>query len=133
MKTRHLLTIALLWVFSTVTAQWNVSIEVSNKKVLVEEYTGIHCGYCPQAHKIVAEMIKAQGDNVYAVAIHAGNYAVPGSDEPDFRISEGVELNNHFDISGYPAGMVNRQRFMEEYPSPVCNRDLWATFARMEC
>lgn len=133
MKTRHLLTIALLWVFSTVTAQWNVSTEVSNKKVLVEEYTGIHCGYCPQAHKIVAEMIKAQGDNVYAVAIHAGSYAVPGSDEPDFRISEGVELNNHFDISGYPAGMVNRQRFMEEYPSPVCNRDLWATFARMEC
>lgn len=110
-------------------AERHVSTEVENKKVLIEEFTGIHCGYCPQAHKIVADLMKAQPDKVYAVAIHAGSFSVPNSDEPDFRIAEGIEINNYFEISGYPAGMINRQRFDDMI---VVSRNSWGTIARME-
>ena len=132
MKIRSLLTFAALLVLSTVSAQYNVSTEVSKKNILIEEYTGIHCGYCPQAHKIVSELMKVQGDKVYAIAIHAGSYSVPNPDQPDFRVSNGAELNEHFDVTSYPSGMVNRQRFSEEYPTPLCNRTLWAAYAHLE-
>ncbi|MBR3951746.1 MAG: Omp28-related outer membrane protein [Bacteroidaceae bacterium] len=110
-------------------AERNVSTEVQYKNVLVEEFTGIHCGYCPQAHKIVAELLKAQPEKVYAIAVHAGHYSVPHSDEPDFRTSEGTEINNYFGISGYPAGMVNRQRYDDRI---IINRTSWATVASIE-
>ncbi|MBP3350749.1 MAG: Omp28-related outer membrane protein [Bacteroidaceae bacterium] len=110
-------------------AERNVSTEEQYKNVLVEEFTGIHCGYCPYAHKIVADMLKAQPEKVYAIAVHAGHYSVPNSDEPDFRISEGTEINNYFGITGYPAGMVNRQRYDDRI---IINRSSWATVASME-
>ena len=110
-------------------AERNVSTEEQYKNVLVEEFTGIHCGYCPYAHKIVADMLKAQPEKVYAIAVHAGHYSIPNSDEPDFRTSEGAEINNYFGISGYPAGMVNRQRFDDMI---VINRSSWATIASIE-
>ena len=36
-----------------------VSTDSQNKKVILEEYTGIHCTYCPDGHEI-AESIKDQ-------------------------------------------------------------------------
>lgn len=135
MKNRLLLVLSFLLALSTSSAQWNVSTEISNKNVLIEEYTGIHCGYCPYAHKIVNELLKVQGDKVYAIAIHAGSFATPGSDQPDFRTVNGNELNNHFGVSnfGYPAGMVNRKNYgTDEEPMLVVNRSLWATYAHLE-
>lgn len=129
MDKKLLLTLAFLFAFTFIKAEWNVTTELQNKKVLVEEFTGIHCGYCPYAHKIVAELSKAQPDKVYAIAFHAGSYAMPGPDEPDFRIQEGGQINDYFGISGYPSGMVNRQRFTNYI---TCNRNLWANYARME-
>ena len=132
MKTKHLLAFAFLLVCGSAWAQWNVSTEVTNKNALVEEYTGIHCVYCPQAHKVVSDLIKAQGDKIYAIAIHAGSYATPAPDQPDFRTEEGEELNDHFGIEGYPAGMVNRWQYDEDYPSPLSSRDMWALLARLQ-
>lgn len=129
MKKNLPLILLLTLLVGTATAQQNVSTEVENKKVLVEEFTGIHCGYCPYAHKIVAEMLKAQPDKVYALAVHAGSYAKPGSDEPDFRLAEGKAINDHFGISGYPAGMINRQRYDNNI---VLNRAVWAQYAHLQ-
>ena len=83
MKKEFLLIVVMMLVANLCRAEHNVSTEPEYKKVLIEEFTGIHCGYCPQAHKIVAEILKAQPENVYAIAVHAGQYAVPNSDEPN--------------------------------------------------
>lgn len=129
MDKKLLLVLAFLLSFILGKAEWNVSTDVQNKKVLIEEFTGIHCGYCPDAHKILAELLKAQPDKVCAIAYHAGSYAAPGSDEPDYRLDESQEINDHFFITGYPAGMVNRRRFTEHI---IINRSLWATYAQMQ-
>lgn len=123
---KTLLLMVFLSAFILCKAEWHVTTEEQTKRVLIEEFTGIHCGYCPYAHEIVKELIKAQPDKVCAVAHHAGSYAYPGPDEPDFRLNESTELNNYFDISGYPAGTVNRQRL---YGNIISNRVMWATYA----
>ena len=129
MRKKLQLIIALMLFVGVCHAERNVSTNIENKKALIEEFTGVNCGYCPQAHKIVAGLLNAQPDKVYALAYHAGSYSVPASDQPDFRTPEGNEINSHFGISGYPSGFVNRQRFSDMI---LISRNTWATIARME-
>ena len=92
MKKDLLFILLLMLAVNVCRAEHNVSTEQQYKNVLVEEFTGIHCGYCPQAHKIAAGLLKAQPEKVHVIAIHAGSFSVPHSDEPDFRIKEGKEI-----------------------------------------
>ena len=96
---------------------------------LLEEFTGIHCGYCPQGHAIAQQLANAC-DRVYVVALHAGSYATPAFDQPDFRIDEGEEMVEEFGTErvGYPCGMVNRQS--PGGGSPVCSRSQWKALAK---
>jgi len=88
----------------------NVSTEIEKRAVLVENFTGIHCGYCPQGHAIVHDLMAAQPGNVYTIAVHAGSFAIPNSDEPNFIVEDGIAINQEFNIDnyGYPSGTVNR-------------------------
>lgn len=47
--------------------EYSVSTETSSKGVLLEEFTGINCGWCPQGHAIAAKLAKASSE-VYVVA-----------------------------------------------------------------
>lgn len=102
---------------------YRVTTDVTTKNILLEEFTGIHCGYCPQGHAIASTLRKAS-PKAYVVAIHAGYYSEPGNDEPDFRTSEGTEINDAFGVSGYPSGMVNRSKFNGS-STPVSGRSSW--------
>lgn len=102
---------------------YEVTTDVTARNVLLEEFTGIHCGFCPQGHAIAATLLKAS-PQVYVMAVHAGYYAQPYRDEPNFLTDEGTEINDEFGITGYPSGMVNREEF-EEYGTPVTGRNLW--------
>ena len=107
-----------------------VSTEEQPRGVLLEEFTGINCGYCPQGHAI-AEKLATACDRVYVVAVHGGMFATPAPDEPDFRTDEGSQLISEFDVesSGYPSGMVNRHDFYGS-GSPVCSRTSWKLFTK---
>lgn len=108
-----------------------VSKEVQKKSILLEEFTGIHCGYCPQGHKIANTLSLAQPDATYVIAIHSGHFAEPlGKYEPDFRIDEGEALDTEFGIgkAGYPSGMVNRHVFAGS--SAVYSRNEWIKLAK---
>ena len=96
---------------------------------LLEEFTGIHCGYCPQGHAIAEKLARAS-ERIYVVAVHSGYYSTPGADEPDFRTDEGTALSAEFntDEAGYPCGMVNRQS--PGGGSPVCSRSQWKALAK---
>jgi hypothetical protein len=55
-------------------AQTFVPTTVQKKAIVLEEYTGIYCGYCPDGHKRAAA-IKAANPSAVIIAIHAGNFA----------------------------------------------------------
>ena len=130
MKKVLLSVLSILILAVSANAQYNVSTQVENKNVLIEEFTGIKCGYCPQAHKIVSDLIRVQPENVFAIAIHAGSYATPGGDQPDFRLTEGEAINDYFGVTGYPAGFVNRNRYEED--RIIISRNTWGEKARLE-
>ncbi|MGB5071926.1 MAG: hypothetical protein WBO28_13290 [Flavobacteriales bacterium] len=86
---KKLLTLSLL--LPTVAfAQSLVGFEPENRTALLEDFTGIHCVFCPEGHVIMADIDEARPGKVSLVGIHAGDFAVPGSGEPDFRTPEGT-------------------------------------------
>lgn len=92
-------------------AQTIVSTSPENKKVILEEFTGIHCVYCPEGHAVAEQILNSHPGNVFAINIHQGGYAVPSGSEPDFRTPFGDAIAGQTGLTGYPAGTVNRHNF----------------------
>lgn len=112
-------------------AQLPVSTSASNRKVVLEEFTGIHCVYCPDGHKRANDLKAAKpAGSVVLVNIHTGGYATPGTGEPDYRTSEGnaIAAISTMGITGYPTGSVNRHIWTGTTAITV-NRGLWAGYA----
>lgn len=94
--------------------QTPVSQTPQNRNAVLEELTGIHCGYCPDGHKRANDIAAANPGRVVLVNVHAGGYATPGSGEPDLRTTDGTALDGFFNPEGYPAGAVQRKPFGTE-------------------
>ncbi len=82
-----------------------VSTEPANKNVIIEEYTGINCGYCPDGHRIVREYEEENPGRVFSINVHAGPYAAM------YTTQWGNALMNQTGLQGFPAGTVNRHVF----------------------
>ena len=106
-KILSLAVLAFLSVF-TVMAQGEqfVSTEVSNKNVVLEEYTGINCGYCPDGHKRANQLAAANPGRVFVINIHAGGYAAN-----TYTTQHGNTLQTTFGANSFPTGTVNRHTF----------------------
>jgi hypothetical protein len=92
-------------------AQNFVSTTPENKNVVLEEFTGIHCVFCPDGHVQAQNFHNANPGDVVLINIHSGGYAVPNANEPDFRTSFGDAIEGIANVSGYPAGTINRHQF----------------------
>lgn len=88
-----------------------VSTTPQNKKVILEEFTGVNCVYCPQGHAIAEQILENNPGNAFAINIHQGSFANPGNGQPDFRTPFGNAIANQTGLTGYPAGTVNRHVF----------------------
>ena len=89
-----------------------VSTTPENKNVILEEFTGIYCTYCPDGHLIAQNLHDANPNDVFLINIHTGGYSTPNSsNDPDFNCSYGSAIANNANIAGYPAGSVNRAIF----------------------
>ena len=97
---------ALLAFSFSVKAQQFVSTEPTNRNVIIEEFTGRNCQYCPDGHRIVNELMAANPGRLWGVNIHAGGYA-PTS-YPNMITPDGNTIHGGFSIDGYPTGVVNR-------------------------
>ena len=104
---------ALALIFTTVgmIAQTIVSTDPENKKVILEEFTGIYCVYCPQGHAIAQAIQDANPGEVFLINIHTGGYANPSGNDPDYRTPFGAAIAAQSNLVGYPAGTVNRHYF----------------------
>jgi len=99
-------------------SQTIVSTSPENKKVVLEEYTGLHCGWCPDGHTIAQNIQNNNPGNVFLINIHQGGYATPGNGEPDFRTPFGNALAGQVGANFYPSGTINRN-------SDVLGRGSW--------
>lgn len=112
---KHLLIISGFVIGGLASAQQTpVSQSPQNKNVVLEELTGIHCGYCPDGHKRANDLAAANPGRVVLVNVHAGGYATPSTGEPDFRTTDGNALDAFFNPEGYPAGSVQRTPYGSE-------------------
>ena len=120
-----------------VNAQTFVSTTPENKKVVLEEFTGIYCGFCPDGHVIGQALHTANPNDVFLINIHTGGYAGPnGPSDPDFKTIFGNAIANASGLAGYPAGTVNRATFNGIAPqgsagSTALSRGDWAAAAAL--
>jgi uncharacterized protein (UPF0333 family) len=85
------------------------------KRVLIEDYTGTWCGYCPRVAYGI-ELAKQQSDKVVAVAIHRPSSA-EASPVYDPYNYDATELENTLSAEGYPKGFLNRKT-QWNFPEP---------------
>ncbi len=109
-------------------AQTIVSTSPQDQNVVLEEFTGIHCVFCPQGHAIAKAIQDAHPDRVSLINIHVGSYANPGAGEPDFRTPYGSAIVGQTGLTGYPAGTINRHVFPGRENTPggtAIYRNFW--------
>ncbi len=105
------LILSMVFAIISMSAQTIVSTTPGNKKVILEEFTGIHCGYCPDGHKISNQIAAANPNDFFAINIHTGSFSTPSAGEPDFRTQWGTAIAGQSGLTGYPAGTINRHLF----------------------
>ncbi|MDY0014891.1 MAG: Omp28-related outer membrane protein [Bacteroidales bacterium] len=95
-----------------------------NRTVLLEEFTGVNCGYCPDGHRRADSTVAANPGVIYNINIHAGSFAA------NYKTNVGALLNNYFYVTGYPTGMVSREVVNENgtYKYPI-SRGSWGYVA----
>ena len=97
-----------------------VSTTPTNKNVILEEYTGINCTYCPDGHRIANEIAAANPGRVFPINIHVGSYAAN-----TYTTQFGTALMNQTGLDGFPSGTVNRHVFSGS--NTALNRGNWSS------
>jgi hypothetical protein len=76
-------------------------------KVLIEDFTGIWCGWCTRVLYSI-EQVHAQTDKVVVAAIHRGNLDPNQEGHDPWNLPQGYTLEGHWQIMGYPTAYLNR-------------------------
>jgi hypothetical protein len=93
----------------------SITIEKTDRVVLIEEFTGVRCVNCPQGSAEINALVNTYGKNLIAISIHGGIFSDPYSDSNyDFRTDDGDDLIGYLNApstgpAGYPAAVVNRK------------------------
>src|SRR5690606_35893489 len=110
-------------------ASTEVTPSAYTQKVLVEDYTGTWCGYCPRMYSIL-EYMTEYSDNVIPVAIHCNGPGSAGTEDPwvyEFY-EEMVDINN-YNAQGQPKGKINRifdlNQYSSQYVCPSSNPEVY--------
>ena len=96
-------------------AQLPVNTTAENRNVVLEEFTGVNCPYCPDGHRLANQLAASHPGDVFLINIHVGSFATPGAGQPDYRTSFGTAIDGQANVAGYPAGTINRQDFSPTY------------------
>lgn len=99
--------------YKTSSGTMNVWPVIPVTRPLVEEYTGLRCGYCPRGYVAMEEMSKMYGDLFVGMAFHTQTYEVNMVTvrDADFPVVPG----------GFPAGDINRGSIVDPSTLP----DYW--------
>jgi thiol-disulfide isomerase/thioredoxin len=79
------------------------TVIIPKRKIVVEDYTGTWCGYCPSvAHAV--EVAHAATNDIAVVAIHKTASSIP---DP-MHFDDIQLLQDEFGVSGFPSARINR-------------------------
>jgi hypothetical protein len=107
---KQLLSLIAAGAASSMFAQLPVSTTPTTKNIVLEEFTGIHCGYCPDGHTVANTIYNNNPGKVILINIHSGSFANAATGEQDLKTTTGTAIDAMpgMGITGYPAGTVNR-------------------------
>lgn len=80
------------------------------KKVLLFDFTGHQCQFCPRGARIATSLHAIYGEQLVVMAVHCGSFSnvnATGMYTYDFRTPEGNQLCSDFGISNFPNGSIN--------------------------
>lgn len=98
------------------TPKW-VTTEVTQMNVLLEEFTGQHCGYCPDGHRRAFLISQANPGRVFVASINAGGFA-----DPQMACPDATAIDSVFSPNAYPMGQINRT-------TGIIDRGAWSPWA----
>jgi hypothetical protein len=109
-----------------------VSKQPGKIKILLEEYTGHKCVYCPDGHLRANALVSQYADQLYTINVHASSLATPNTSgtqyRADYRTNFGNFFLTYYGITGVPAGIINRSYFtVNGKEDIVLNRGYWAS------
>ena len=106
---------------------------LGDKKVLIEEFTGVRCVNCPAGAAEIDNLKALYGDRLVVVSVHVGDFAPPFSDSRyDFRTTDGTALEQRLGTPlGYPSAVINRKKFAGQTGLQV-GRTTWTGFIAAE-
>ncbi|MFZ4398694.1 MAG: Omp28-related outer membrane protein [Bacteroidales bacterium] len=81
------------------------------KAAVLEDFTGVRCGYCPDGHAVAKALETANPGKVVVMCVHTGQYADPSSGWANFTTAFGAAIAGQTQLTGYPAGTMNRKVF----------------------
>jgi len=107
-------------------SQTIVSTNPENRNAIIEEFTGIACGFCPYGHKEIDQFITNHPNDGFAIAYHQGFFAIPDPGQPDYTTTYGDGLGSYFGVSAWPNGLINRHDFGG---GPLYSLEMWQQYA----
>ncbi len=105
----------------------------SDRKVLIEEFTGVRCVNCPDGSAEIQNLIALHGDNLIAVSIHSGFFSKPYDENLyDFRTDDGDAIAAMLgEAQGFPSAIVDRKLFAGQNERQLPKQS-WAGFIQNE-
>ena len=101
-----------------------VSTEQKGRNVIIEEFTGRNCGFCPDGHVVAKKITDANPGRVWAVNVHCGGYSP--STYPNLNTASGATILNALDGGmGFPCGVVNRT-------TKATGRNMWESYSNQQ-
>lgn len=98
-------------------ASTEVTPSAYTQKVLVEDYTGTWCIYCP-GMALIMDYFTAYSDKVIPVAIHCGGGS--GMNDPwVYEYYETMVNANNYNATGQPKGKINRIYDVNQFQFPI--------------
>ena len=116
--------LALLAFSFSLKAQMYVSTTQARRNVILEEFTGRNCQFCPDGHAIANQITANNPGRFWAVNVHGGSYAP--TTYPNFNTTDGAAILNGFLVDGFPAGVINRST------PEAQSRSAWTALASQE-
>lgn len=92
------------------------SVIIPKRKIVVEDYTGTWCGFCPRVSGALYSL-KEETDDIAIVAIHETANSFP---DP-MHFNQVQLLKDAFNVEGFPAARINRTA---DWPMPHLNSDI---------
>lgn len=116
-------------------SEFLASTTPQNRVGVLEDFTGVRCGYCPDGHVRAKAVADANPGKFIILAVHAGSYATPATGWANFTTAFGSALVSQAKVSGFPAGTINRMLCSTLGVTPqiangyAMSRGSWATAA----